>query len=101
MRSDSGVASEGRVAGIPKFLSWGKYTMTLTNINSDWMSNALACVLYAGPVTSCMGLGQRIRICCVSNADMQEKYVTENFCFGYSRVVLKLKDNTNKILPLR
>ena len=40
MRGDSGVASEGRVFGIPKFHSWGKCTMPLTNINSDWMSNA-------------------------------------------------------------
>ena len=35
----SGVAGEGRVVGVPKFHSWGKYTMTLTNINLDWMSN--------------------------------------------------------------
>ena len=40
MRGDSGVAGEGRVVGVPKFHSWGKCTMKLTNINSDWMSNA-------------------------------------------------------------
>ena len=40
MKGDSGVAGEGRVDGIPKFYSWGKCTMPLTNINSDWMSNA-------------------------------------------------------------
>ena len=40
MRGDSGVAGEGRVANIPNFHSWGKCTMSLTNINSDWMSNA-------------------------------------------------------------
>ena len=40
MRSDSGVAGEGRVVGVPKFHFWGKCTMPLTNINSDWMSNA-------------------------------------------------------------
>ena len=40
MRVDSGVAGEGRVVGIPKFRSWGKCTMPLTNIDSDWMSNA-------------------------------------------------------------
>ena len=40
MRVDSGVAGEGRVVGIPKFHSWGKCTMPLMNINSDWMSNA-------------------------------------------------------------
>ena len=39
MRGDSGVAGEGRVVGVPKFHSWGKWTMPLTNINSDWMSN--------------------------------------------------------------
>ena len=44
MRGDSGVAGEGRVVGIPKFHSWGKYTMPLTNINSDWMSNASSCL---------------------------------------------------------
>ena len=48
MRGDSGVAGEGRV-GVPKFHSWGKCTMPLTNINSDWMSNAssgLCIILY-------------------------------------------------------
>ena len=40
MRGDSGIAGEGRVVCIPKFHSWGKCTMPLTNINSDWMSNA-------------------------------------------------------------
>ena len=40
MRGDSGVAGERRVVGVPKFHSWGKCTMPLTNINSDWMSNA-------------------------------------------------------------
>ena len=40
MRSDGGVAGEGRVVGIPKFHSWGKCTMILTNIKSDWMSKA-------------------------------------------------------------
>ena len=40
MRGDSGVAGERRVVGVPKFHSWGKCTMPLTNINSDWMFNA-------------------------------------------------------------
>ena len=40
VRGDSGVAGEGRVVGVPKFHSCGKCTMTLTNTNSDWMSNA-------------------------------------------------------------
>ena len=39
MRGDSGVAGEGRVVGVPKFHSWGKCIMLLTNINSNWMSN--------------------------------------------------------------
>ena len=59
MRGDSGVAGEGRVVGIQKFHSWGKFTMPLMNINSDWMSNVSSglCILYmiyAGPL-SCMG----------------------------------------------
>ena len=40
MRSEGGVAGEGKVVGLPKFHSWGKCTMPLTNINSNWMSNA-------------------------------------------------------------
>ena len=39
MSGDRGVAGEGRVVGIPKFHSWGKFTMPLTNINLDWISN--------------------------------------------------------------
>ena len=56
MRGDGSVAGEGRVVGVPKFHSWGKYTMSLTNINSDRMSNAssglciiLVILYYAGP----------------------------------------------------
>ena len=46
------LAGEGRVVGVPKFHSWGKCTMPLTNINSDWISNAtsalciILCYLY-------------------------------------------------------
>ena len=40
MRGDGGVAGEGRVVGVPKFHSWDKWTLILTNINSDWMSKA-------------------------------------------------------------
>jgi len=40
VRDEGGVAGEGRVVGAPTFHSWGKCTMRLTNINSDWMSNA-------------------------------------------------------------
>ena len=42
MRGDSGVAGEGIVFGIPKFYSWGKCTILITNINSDWMFNAFS-----------------------------------------------------------
>ena len=42
MRGKGGVAGEGRVNGVPKFHSWGKCTMPLTNINSDWMSNTVS-----------------------------------------------------------
>ena len=60
---DSGVAGEGRVVGVPKFHSWGKCTMPLTNINSDWMSNASfgLCIIlvfilyYMGPLSCILG----------------------------------------------
>ena len=64
MRGDGGVAGEGRVVGLPKFHSWGKCTMPLTNINSDWMSNAssglriilkLYILYYAGPLSCILG----------------------------------------------
>ena len=63
MRGDSGVAGGGRVVGVPKFHSWGKCTMPLTNINSDWMFNAssglcIVLVIYAGYGS---GRGQRSR----------------------------------------
>ena len=31
MRGEGGVAVEGRVVGVPKFHSWGRCTMPLTN----------------------------------------------------------------------
>ena len=40
MRGDVGVAGEGSFVSAPKFHSWDKCTMPLTNINSDWMFNA-------------------------------------------------------------
>jgi len=40
VRGEGGVAGEGTVVGVPKYHSWGKCTMPLTNVNSDWMSNA-------------------------------------------------------------
>ena len=48
MRGDSGVAGEGRIVGVPKLHSWGKCTMPLLNINSDWMSKASSglCIIY-------------------------------------------------------
>ena len=54
MRGDSGVAGEERVVGIPKFHSWGKCIMPLTDINSDWMSNAssVLCIILLYYVTS-------------------------------------------------
>ena len=39
MRGEGGVAGEERVVGVPKFHSWDKCTMALTNINSNLMSN--------------------------------------------------------------
>ena len=41
---ESGVAGEGRVVGVLKFNSWGKCTMPLTNISSDW--NIIFIVLF-------------------------------------------------------
>ena len=65
MRGDSGAAGEGRVVGIPKFHPWGKFTMPLTNINSDWMSKASSdlCIIlviliilyHAGPLSCILG----------------------------------------------
>ena len=65
MSGHSGVAGEGKVVGVPKFHSWGKCTMALTNINSDWMSNASTglCIIYldyiilcyAGPLSCILG----------------------------------------------
>ena len=40
VRSEAGVADEGRVIDAAKFHSWSKYATPLTNVNSDWMSNA-------------------------------------------------------------
>ena len=68
MRGDSGVAGEGRVVGTPKVYSWDKYTMPLTNINSDCTSNAssglciiflyyimLCYIIYTGPLSCILG----------------------------------------------
>jgi len=45
VRGDGGVAGEGRVVGVQNFHSWGKCTMPLTNINSDWMPSGLCIIL--------------------------------------------------------
>ena len=62
MRGDSGVVGEGRVVGVPKFHSWGKCTMPLTNINSDWMSNASSglCIIlyYVDPLIRILGCNE-------------------------------------------
>ena len=44
------IAGEGRAVDVLKFHSWGKCTMPLKNINSDWMSNASSglCKLHLG-----------------------------------------------------
>ena len=63
MRGDSSVAGEGRAVDVPTFHSWGKCTMPLTNINSDWMSNAssglriiyIILLYYAGPLSYILG----------------------------------------------
>ena len=44
LRGYGGVAGEERIAGVPKFHSWGKCTMSLMNINLDWMYNASSCL---------------------------------------------------------
>ena len=59
MRGDSGVAGEGRVVGVPKFHSWGKCTMALTNINLQrFLRPAYYIVIYlyyAGPLSYILG----------------------------------------------
>ena len=59
MRGEGGVAGKGRVVGVPKFHSWGKCTMPLMNINSDWMFNASSslCInsYYVGPLSCILG----------------------------------------------
>jgi len=63
MRGEGGVAGDGRVVGVPKFHSRGKCTMPLSNINSDWMSNASSglCInlsilfINAGPLSCISG----------------------------------------------
>ena len=49
MRGDNSVAGEGRVVDLPKFHSWGKCTMPLTNIDSLDVQHFLwpVCYLYS------------------------------------------------------
>ena len=81
MRSNGSVAGKGRIIGLPKFHSCGKCTITLTNINSDWMSNASSglCIIlyYADP---------SIRI----------SYNSNNCCMGIHMVSALL--NTSSLL---
>ena len=48
VRGKGGVAGEKKLVGVPKFHSWGKCTIPLTNIHSDWMSNTSSglCINY-------------------------------------------------------
>ena len=47
MRGDGGVAGEGKLVGAPKFHSWGKYTIPLTNQSQIGCPTLpLACVLH-------------------------------------------------------
>ena len=46
MRCEGGVAGEGKVVGLPKFHSWDKCIMPLTNIRLDMVTLPLACELY-------------------------------------------------------
>ena len=67
MRVEGGVAGEVRVVGKPKLHSWGKCTIPLTNINSDWMSNAssglyyiVLLFIYAAPLSCILGCKYRL-----------------------------------------
>ena len=37
VRGEGGVAGEEKLVGVPKFHSWNKCTMPLTNIQSEWL----------------------------------------------------------------
>ena len=77
VRDESGVAGEGKVV-VPKFHSWCKCAMPLTNINSesDWMSNAspglcinlhdLYCIIYAGPLFCILGCKVHMSTTCLA-----------------------------------
>ena len=55
MRGDGSVAGEGRVVGTPKFHSWVKCTMPLTNINVQRFFWPVYYIIYAGPLTCILG----------------------------------------------
>ena len=70
MRGDSFVAGEGRVVVVPKFHSWDKCTLLLTNINSDWMSNTssgLCSIYFIMPVLCFVFLGVTSLYMCAFN----------------------------------
>jgi len=50
VRGDSGVASEGRLVGTPKFHSCGKFTMTLTSSQSWCPMLHVVCVYGIKPL---------------------------------------------------
>ena len=80
MRGDSGVAGEGRVVGVPKFHSWGKCTMPLTNINSDWMFNAssglcIILVIYVGPLSCILGCNYAGPLSCILGCNIDRAHV--------------------------
>ena len=61
MRGEGGVAGEGRVVAIPKFHSWGKCTMPLTQIGCPTLP--LACELhYADPLIHILGRKKKGRM---------------------------------------
>ena len=51
VRGEGGVAGEGRVVAVPQIHSLGKCTISLTNINSDLMSNGSSglCIINITP----------------------------------------------------
>ena len=78
-------AGEGRVVGVSKFHFWGKCTMPLTNINSDWTSNTSSgmCVnLFRGSILGCNDLYSHlfqygVVYCCSLTMEALIKHNTE------------------------
>ena len=86
MRGEGGVAGKGRVVRLPKFHSWGKCTMPLTNINSDWMSNAssglcinlVIYIIYTGPLFRILGCNKHWDSDNTSNKFLNGSYYSRN-----------------------